>query len=237
VLDFNALPEAAIRFEKGLVEKGVQLRLGQTIKAVRVIEDDSHPLGRTLEVTFSTGEVDRFDEITVAHGMRCNLDFVRPGSLEMDQALVVDDCMRTSNPDVYAAGDVAQATELITREKRIVGIWKNAAVQGACAGRAIAAEVAGRKVPADALYPGSIPANTIAVKGTLFISAGAMDVTPNRRVEVQEDDEMTVVSLFEAKADGAERLIGFNLVCDRDEAGSTAYDTGAMLTLRIEKAL
>ncbi len=237
VLDFNALPEAAKRFEKGLEEKGVTLLLGQTIASVKLIEDEAHPLGRELEVTFSTGDGGRFDEIAVAHGVKSNLDFVKEGSLEIDRALLVDDSMRTSNPDVYAAGDVAQATELISGEKRIVGVWKNAAVQGACAGKAIAAELAGNEIPADALYKGSIPTNTIAVDGTLFISAGTMEVTPGRHKEVSEDDEMTVVQIFEDKPDGTQRLVGFNVVCDTDEPGGRAYDTGAMLTLRIEMDL
>lgn len=237
VLDFNALPQAAIRFEKGLQDKGVQLRLGQTVKAVEVVESEDHPLGRELKITFSTDEMEVFDVVTVAHGMECNLDFVTEGSLEIDKALVVDDYMRTSDPDIYAVGDVAQAKELISGEKRIVGNWKNAAVQGACAGRTIAAELAGTEIPPDATFRGSIPTNTIAVDGTLFISAGTMEVTPERRVEVRESDEMTVVYVFGEEAEGAKRLVGFNLVCDEDKAGGRAYDTGAMLTLRIEEAL
>ncbi|MBO4352230.1 MAG: FAD-dependent oxidoreductase, partial [Eggerthellaceae bacterium] len=162
VLDFNALPEAAERFERGLREKGVTLRLGTTIASVKRIDDPTAYHGRALEVTFANGETDTFDEISVSHGMKSNLDFVRKGSLEIDRALVVDEFMRTSDPDVYAAGDVAQATELISGEKRIVGIWKNAALQGACAGRAIAAELAGREPdPADAIA-GSFATNTIA---------------------------------------------------------------------------
>lgn len=225
VLDMNALPEAAERFERGLREKGVELRLGQTIKAVKRVDGK-------LEVTFSNGELDSFDEISVSHGMRCNLDFLKPGALEGDRALVVDEFMRTSDPDVYAAGDVAQATELISGEKRVVGIWKNAALQGACAGAAIAAELAGEEPPADCALRGSISTNTIAVNGTLFISAGTIEVTPNRQVEVRENDDMTVVYLREG-----DRLVGFNLVCDHDEEGGIAYDTGAMLTMRIEAAL
>lgn len=235
VLDFNALPEAAIRFEKGLASKDVELRLGQTIKAVRLVEDAAHPLGRRLDVTFSTGDMASFDEIAVAHGMKCNLDFLAEDALEIDRALIVDEFMRTSNPDVYAAGDVAQAMELISGEKCVVGIWKNAAVQGAVAGKAIAAELAGSApAPRDA-FKGSIPTNTIAVDGTLFISAGTMEVTDRRHVEVREDDYMTVVYVYQEEADGSQRLVGFNLVCDSDEPGSLAYDTGAMLTLRIEK--
>ena len=226
VLDFNALPPTAERFEKGLIEKGVTLKLGQKIQSVKRCEGG-------LDVTFSTGETLQFDEIAVAHGMKSNLDFVKPDSLEIDRALVVDEFMRTSNPDVYAAGDVVQAKELISGEKRVVGIWKNAALQGACAGAAIAAELAGRVPSQDQAYAGSIATNTIAVNGTLFISAGTMELTPERRMEVREDDEMTVVYIYESLPSGGERLVGFNVTCDRDEPGSKAYDTGAMLTLRI----
>ncbi|MBQ9041936.1 MAG: FAD-dependent oxidoreductase [Eggerthellaceae bacterium] len=227
VLDFNALPEAAIRFEKGLREKGVELRLGQSIKAVKRIGDK-------LEVTFSSGDTDVFDEISVAHGMKSNLDFVVEGALETDRALIVDEFMRTSDPDVYAAGDVAQATELISGEKRIVGIWKNAALQGATAGAAIAAELAGGQPDEECAFKGSISTNTIAVNGTLFISAGTMEITPERSIEVREAEDMTVVYIFENREGKPRRLVGFNLVCDKDEPGSVAYDTGAMLTLRIE---
>lgn len=226
VLDFNALPVAAERFEKGLRSYGVELRLGMTIAGVALADNER---GR-LQVTFSNGDVDYFDEISVAHGMKCNLDFLPAGALELDRALVVDEFMRTSNPDIYAAGDVAQALELISGQKRIVGIWKNAAVQGACAGNAIAAEMAG--IAPSAPFKGAFSSNTIAVKDTLFISAGTIEITDDRRVEVRETDDMTVVYVFEG-----DRLVGFNLTCDHDEAGSLAYDTGAMLSLRIEKDL
>lgn len=233
VLDFNALPEAARRFERGLKRLGVNLRLGQTIAQVRRLREGDAAGG--LEVTFSNGDVDVFDEISVSHGMKSNLDFIAEGALEIDRGLVVDEFMRTSHPDVYAAGDVVQATELISGDKRIVGIWKNAALQGACAGRAIAAELSGEAPSPDGALKGSLSMNTIAVKGTLFISAGTIELTPGRYVEVRETDEMTVVYVFEER-EGSRRLVGFNLVSDTDEEGSRAYDTAAMLTMRIEAA-
>ena len=237
VLDMNALPEAAERFEKGLVEKGVTLRLGNRIASVKRIDDADGFQGRKLEVTFANGDVDTFDEISVSHGMKSNIEFVKEGSLEIDRALVVDDFMRTSNPDVYAAGDVAQGTELISGQKRIVGIWKNAALQGACAGRAIAAELAGEEPPADCALEGSIATNTIVVKGTLFISAGTMELSEGRWTEVRESDDMTVVYVFEDAGDGQRRLVGFNITCDHDDEGSVAFDTGAMLVMQIERGL
>ena len=189
-----------------------------------------------LGVTFSDDETEFFDEVVVCHGMKCNLDFLPEGALDMDRALLVDKFMRTSDPDVYAAGDIAQALELISGERRIVGIWKNAARQGAVAGAAVAAELSGGEPAPEIAYTGSIPTNTIAVNGTLFISAGTMEMTPERYKEIRETDDMTVVYLFENLPDGDRRLVGFNLVCDHDEEGGVAYDTGAMLTLQIEAA-
>lgn len=238
VLDFNALPAAAERFEKRLQEKGVSFRLGQTISAVQVEEAEGHPEGRVLKVTFSDGEAEEFDQVAVAHGMRGNLSFLAPGALDADKGLLVDEFMRTSDPDVYAAGDVAQALELTSGERRIVGIWKNAAVQGACAGRAIARELVGCAPDASEAFEGSISSNTIAVDGTLFLSAGTIDPGPDGEIEVREGEDMTVVYVYRP-SDGGEgrKLVGFNITSDTDVEGGVAYDTGAMLTLRIKEGL
>lgn len=238
VLDFNALPAAAERFEKRLGEKGVRFRLGQTISAVQVEEAEGHPEGRVLKVTFSDGEAEEFDQVAVAHGMRGNLSFLAPGALDADKGLLVDEFMRTSDPDVYAVGDVAQALELTSGERRIVGIWKNAAVQGACAGRAIARELAGCAPDASEAFEGSISSNTIAVDGTLFLSAGTIDPGPDGEVEVREGEDMTVVYVYRPSDAGEGRqLVGFNITSDTDVEGGVAYDTGAMLTLRIMEGL
>ena len=253
ILDFNALPPTAERFEKGLRSYGVTMRFGQSIASVEVMDTTDSPLStesnsaavlssentapHRLKVTFSNGDEDYFDDILVAHGVRSNLGFISPDSLELDRALVVDDYMRTSDPDVYAAGDVAQALELISGEKRVVGLWKNAAVQGACAGNAIAAELGHGTPSRDMAYQGSIPMNSIAVKDTLFLSAGITMLTDRHFYRVREGDTMTVIYIYEKGVDGeSDRLVGFNLTCDQNEPGGDAYDIGAMLTLRIEEA-
>lgn len=229
ILDFNALPAAASRFEEGLRKKGVNLKLGTTMAAVEMLEGEN-PDVPCLEVTFANGDVEQFDEISVSHGMRSNLGFIPEGALEGFRALAVDEYMRTSNPDVYAAGDVAQGIELISGQRRVVGIWKNAVLQGSCAGATMAHELAGREVPASLALSGSISTNTINVGELLFISAGTIEVTEDRRVEVREDADMLVVYVLEG-----DRLVGFNVVCENPDMHSVAYDTGAMLTLRIEK--
>ena len=230
VLDFNAFPETATRFERGLESFGATLRLGMTIQDVEV----ANAAEGKLRVTFSNGDVDFFDAISVAHGMKCNLDFVEKGSLDIDRALLVDDFMRTSNPDIYAAGDVAQALELISGERRIVGIWKTAALQGEVAGRAIAAELAGKAPSADFAYRGAIATNTIQVRDLLFTSAGTMLQDENTELDVTETDEMTTALLYRDIPGRGKTLVGFNIVEDASKEGDKAFDLGAMLTMRIE---
>lgn len=232
ILRTSAVPEVAERIESNLRTQGATLRLGVVVESVSLASGPDTNRGH-LAVTFSDGSTDYFDEICVAYGMKYNLDFLQPGALETDRALVVDEFMRTSNPDVYAAGDVAQALELISGEKRVVGIWKNAANQGACAGAAIAAELT--SATPNTPFKGAIPNNTIAVNDALFLSAGTIEITANRRVEIREGNEMTVAYIFETTHNGSERLVGFNLACDHNEEGGIAYDTGAMLSLRIER--
>ncbi|MDO4503493.1 MAG: FAD/NAD(P)-binding oxidoreductase, partial [Coriobacteriia bacterium] len=217
VLDRNALPQAAERFEEGLRGYGINLRLGTTVQQVEVLdENEAAEAGAKLRVTFANGDVDVFDHISVSHGMKCNLDFIPEGALEMDRAIPVDEFMRTSDPDVYAAGDVAQAYELISRSKQIVGIWKNAAVQGQVAGAAIAAELAGQQPDPKAAFKGSIATNTIEVMDLLFNSAGTMQVGETEQVEVRESDGMLVVYVYTTagEPEGSRRLVGFNLVAD-----------------------
>lgn len=235
ILDFNALPESAVRFERGLESLGVKLRFGDCLAAVEPLgADDASACGGKLKITYRSGDVEYYDELVVAHGVRSDLSYIPQGALEMDRAILVDEFSRTSDPDVYAAGDVAQGMELISGEKRIVGIWKSAALQGAAAGKAIASELAGVQPNAADAHRGSIATNTIAVKNMLFISAGTMELGERRRMEVRETEQMLVLYIIEDAPDGTERLVGFNLVCEHSEEGSPAYDTGAMLTMRIE---
>lgn len=238
LLDFNALPQVAVRFEDGLRDRGVELILGQTIATVEIVENEDAYKGRKLRVVFTHGKIDEYDEICVAHGMACNLDFLDDGAVDMAPGIIVDDFMRSSNPDVYAAGDVSQAYELVSGQNKIVGIWKNAVNQGQLAGRSIAKELAGKALSSNDRYEGSISSNTIAVDGMLFISGGTIDLRNGKTVNMIADENMTLMCIFDPSRkneEGEKCLVGFNLACDTDEAGIKAYDIGAMLSMRIEK--
>lgn len=215
ILRASAHPLIAGLFEQLLAERGVALRLSQS--AVRVEEGDG---GCTVH--FNNGDAERFDEVILAQGVKPNLGFVDAKAACMDEGLVVDSFMRTSAPDVFAAGDVAQALDLSSGKKRIIGLWQNAVQQGRCAGRAIAAELAGH-APSHP-HPGAIPSNTIHVRDIVFASAGSVAERDGVRIEERHDQSATVLFAFEER-EGAEQLAGFNLLA----VDSSAHGRNALL--------
>ncbi|MBR3181843.1 MAG: NAD(P)/FAD-dependent oxidoreductase [Eggerthellaceae bacterium] len=204
IMRATAHPLVAERFEQLLVDRGVTLRLSQTV--VDVEESADCP---ECSVCFDDGDVEQFDEIILAQGVKPNLSFVAPGSIEMHKGVVVDDFMRTSAPDVFAAGDVAEALDVSSGQKRIIGLWHNAVRQGRCAGSAIAAECAGRKPTRP--YAGSIPSNVIHVRDILFASAGSLSEQEGRCFDVREENGMMCVFVYE-KQTGTDQLVGFNIL-------------------------
>ena len=204
ILRATAHPLIADAFERLLEERGVTLRLSQTIDRV----DFSNESGNCI-VRFDSGDVETFDEIILAQGVKPNLGFVEPGSIEMEDGLIVDSFMRTSAPDVFAAGDVAQALDLTSGKKRVIGLWQNAVQQGRCAGAAIAAELAGRAPMRR--YPGSIPSNTIHMQDVLFASAGSVAESEGRTIETIASSQSTSVFAYERNG-SKDQLVGFNIL-------------------------
>jgi len=90
----------------------VDLRLGTSATAVRHGED-----GR-LVVDLSDGTSVEADVVVMAAGARPNVDLARDAGLEIGPrgGIVVDAQMRTSAPDILAAGDAVETAHLLTGE-------------------------------------------------------------------------------------------------------------------------
>ena len=93
-------PDVIDVIEKLYVEKGVKLAFGRTVKK---FVDDGH--GKVAKVVTTDGEFDA-DLAILCVGFR-PLTALFKGKLEMlpNGAIRVDEYMRTSHPDVFAAGD------------------------------------------------------------------------------------------------------------------------------------
>ena len=79
-------------------EKGVLLKPKQTVTSVE--KDDE-----LFHVTLSSGERLTVDGVIAGIGCIPNLDYAAP--LKIDNGVLVDEYLLTSEPDIYAAGDIA----------------------------------------------------------------------------------------------------------------------------------
>ena len=108
-------PDAARILFDALEKEGVEIRLSTQLKRVEVGEDGSK---RAVIENTAKGdgkeEVIPFDEILIAVGRSPNvggLDLERAGvRYDARTGVEVDDHLRTSNSDIYAAGDICMAT-------------------------------------------------------------------------------------------------------------------------------
>jgi len=93
----NALAEAVTAYYR---ERGVEVRSGVTV-------DGSKPSGERIELALSDGDTLGVDGVVAGLGISPNVQLAERAGLEIDNGIVVDEHLRTSDPDIYAAGDVA----------------------------------------------------------------------------------------------------------------------------------
>jgi NAD(P)H-nitrite reductase large subunit len=107
------------------------------------------------------------DVVIMATGIRTNLDWLKGSAVTVNQGIVVDDHLRSSVPNVYAAGDVAEGRDLISQANAVHAIEPTAQEHG----RIVGANMAGK----DVRYRGSLIINIVEVCHLDVASFGAWD--------------------------------------------------------------
>ncbi len=92
--------------------------------------------GRYVAETVN-GEKVEFDLLTYGVGLDYYTEPVRTG-VELKNGIVTDAKLRTSAPDVYAAGDIAVFYDLMVERHNQMGTWDNAEAHGKVAARNMA---------------------------------------------------------------------------------------------------
>lgn len=107
------------------------------------------------------------DAVIMATGIRPNLEWLKDSGLQIRQGIVVDDRLRSSVSNVYAAGDIAEGRERISGAPVVHAIEPTAQEHGRVAG----ANMAGK----EARYKGSLNMNIVEVCHLDVASFGAWD--------------------------------------------------------------
>lgn len=150
-------PDMAKIVANHLVDQGIDLRLGTCLKALqnegkKVLLDD----GTSLET----------DMVVLSLGVRPNSDLAREAGLEVNERgyIVTDDEMRTSDPDIYAVGDVTEIRDFVTGGRTSVALAGPANKQG----RIAADNMLGESLA----YPGSMGTSIAKVFDLTVASVG-----------------------------------------------------------------
>lgn len=106
---------------------GVDLRT--EVEVSEIVTDG----GRATGIRFKGGDTIDADVVLVAVGAVPNLELAQGAGLDLDNGVVVSAGLRSSNPDIYAVGDIANAQNPLLHRRIRVEHWANALNQPAVA--------------------------------------------------------------------------------------------------------
>ena len=113
---------------------------------------------QVASVVLETGESFPADLVIISTGVRSNSYLARLAGLEVDSGVVVDQHLRSTDPDIYAAGDLAEHLGMV------YGTWAPSQFQGTIAGMNAAGEAA--------IFAGIPRSNSLKVLGVDLFSIG-----------------------------------------------------------------
>jgi NAD(P)H-nitrite reductase large subunit len=195
--------QKASEMAKASLEKaGVSVLCETTVSSI------AHRGGKVSTIVLRDGASIDAAMIIFAIGVLPNMDFARESGIELDRGIVVDDHMESSVSGVYAAGDVAQAMDMLLGIKRPIPILPTASRQGFIAGCNMAGQ--------ERAYEGGLAMNAVDICGLPTISVGQTD---------PDDDDCEILT-----ANGKEgvykkvvlkdnRIIGMIFIGQIDRAG------------------
>ena len=159
--------DGARRLQEVMEDMGFSFRLGA--KTQEITGD-----GQVSGILLEGGESLSGGMVVVSAGVRPNMALAERLALSIDKGIVVDEHLQTSQPDIYAAGDVAEYKGMP------YGIWPAAMEQGKTAGINMAG--------GDMTYDGTTMANTLKVAGVDLASAGNIDAENEFEARVKTEE-------------------------------------------------
>jgi 3-phenylpropionate/trans-cinnamate dioxygenase ferredoxin reductase component len=130
-----AAPEFSDLLEAMYRERGVRILTGTTAER---LEGD----GQVERAVLDNGETLYVDLVVMGAGIRLNTGLAQEAGLAIseDSAVLVDEYLCTSDPNIYAAGDIAAWPDQVFGKRLRVEHWDVAQNQGTRAGRNMAGD-------------------------------------------------------------------------------------------------
>ena len=112
---------------------GVDVRLEEEIAEIVGEPLQEGQRGQVSSVVTTRGEHIPCEMVLIAIGIDPNIDFIRQSGIVCGRGVRVDAALRTSAPDVYAAGDVLETHDAVSGRTRVLGQWYPSIQQGRAA--------------------------------------------------------------------------------------------------------
>lgn len=200
-------PEAESIIRSIFRDKGVNLMTGQEVN--RVSRDEGK-----VRLSFSDGKSIHTDLLVTCTGVAARAGFIEGSGIRVNRGILVNNRMMTNVPDIYAAGDIAEAPDFFTGRYGMNQIIESAMDEGEVAGN----NMAGEKKE----YEGWISSNIFNFFGNTAFSAGISIPAGNDYEVLTGKDEVKLQ--FRKLVYSGNRLVGAMFL-------NTELDPGLILYL------
>jgi NAD(P)H-nitrite reductase large subunit len=180
-----------------LEDMGMRIQIGTQTKTILGKN------GRATGIRFGSGGEVKGGLIVLSTGIRSQIGLGQDAGLETNRGIVVDEQLRTSAPDVYAAGDVAEF------QGRVYGIIPAAIEQARAAAANMVAE-------GTVTYTGTVPSTTLKIVGIELTCLGESTAEEDEYTIVRHIDQEKGIYRKLALAEG--RIVGAILLGDTKDA-------------------
>lgn len=128
-LDF----EMAQLLHENLIQNGIDLRLGDGVQS---FEED----GSQVKVNLKSGAQLKTSLVILSIGVKPNGELARDAGLKTNErcGIIVDEMLRTSDPNIYAVGDVIEVQDYVLKNRTMIPLAGPANKQGRIAANNIA---------------------------------------------------------------------------------------------------
>jgi NADPH-dependent 2,4-dienoyl-CoA reductase/sulfur reductase-like enzyme/predicted acylesterase/phospholipase RssA len=123
-----ASPELSEFFSRYCAARGITVRTNDSAASFK-------GESRVEAVVTRSGESWPCDLAIAAIGAVPEIDFLRGSGIELGDGIIVNQYLETNVPGIFAAGDVANFYDIVSRERRRIEHWDNAVKQGRQAAR------------------------------------------------------------------------------------------------------
>ncbi|MCA9934741.1 MAG: NAD(P)/FAD-dependent oxidoreductase [Ardenticatenaceae bacterium] len=157
--------------EERIIEHGITIHYHTEIQEIL-----GNWRGHVRGVVLKDGSEFKCDLVGIAVGVKPHIEVVQNTALQVDRAILVNEYLQSSVPNIYAAGDCAQVYDRWTQKHMLDILWPSAVAEG----RAAALNMMGQRVA----YTKGSPFNACLLFGLHITTMGQVNPHPDETPEI-----------------------------------------------------